>query len=57
MGFKDAALPAKEQALADRIVRGMERALAEDRLIRTSQAPERFAVGGDGHLVALRERA
>jgi len=44
MGFKDAALPAKEQALADRIIRGFECALAEDRLIRTAQAPERFAI-------------
>lgn len=54
MGFKDAALPAKEQALADRIVRGMERALAEDRLIRTAQAPERFLVNAHGEVVPVR---
>jgi hypothetical protein len=40
VGFKDAALPLKEQALADRIVRGMQAALAEDRLIRSGQMPE-----------------
>lgn len=40
MGFKDAALPAKERALAARIVDGMAAALAEDRLIRTGQVPE-----------------
>lgn len=44
MGFKDAALPLKEQALAKRIGEEMALALAEDRLIRTAQAPERFAL-------------
>ena len=54
MGFKDAALPAKEQALADRIVRGMERALAEDRLIRTGQAPETHAIAPNGLVERVR---
>ncbi|MGX1703317.1 hypothetical protein [Microbacterium sp. NPDC055357] len=40
MGFKDAALPMKEQALARRIVEGFEAALAEDRLIRSGQIEE-----------------
>jgi hypothetical protein len=48
MGFKDAALPLKEQALADRIVRGFEQALAEDRLIRAGAIPEPFTVTGKG---------
>lgn len=44
MGFKDAALPLKEQALADRIGENVARALAEDRLIRTGQMPEQFVL-------------
>lgn len=48
MGFKDAALPMKEQALAKRIVDGFAAALAEDRLIRAGHlsetwTPERIA--------------
>lgn len=44
MGLRDAALPLKEQALADRIVRGVALALAEDRLIRTGQAAEAYRI-------------
>jgi hypothetical protein len=40
VGFKDAALPMKEQALAKRIVEGFEAALAEDRLIRSGKIEE-----------------
>lgn len=54
MGFKDAALPAKEQALADRIVKGMQDALAEDRLIRAGLAPETHAVAPSGLVVRVR---
>lgn len=46
MGFKDAALPMKEQALAKRtadlVGEQMRRALAEDRLIRAGKIPEPF---------------
>lgn len=42
MGLADAALPAKERALAKRIGDEMRLALAEDRLIRTGQMPERY---------------
>ena len=50
MGFKgtDKMLSAGDAALAARIVQGIERALAEDRLIRTGQMPEQFADRGDG---------
>lgn len=50
MGFKgtDKMLSAGDAALAARIVEGMERALAEDRLIRTAQMPEQFTVTRDG---------
>lgn len=49
-GFKgtDKMLSAGDAALAKRIVEGMERALAEDRLIRTAQMPEQFTVTRDG---------
>jgi hypothetical protein len=44
MGFGDAALPAKEKALADRIVKGtesaMRRVLWEDRQIRSGKRAE-----------------
>lgn len=43
MGFKDAALPLKEQALAKRITDGFAAALAEDRLIRAGQLPETWS--------------
>lgn len=40
MGFKDAALPMKEQALARRIGEEFAAALAEDRMIRSGQIAE-----------------